>query len=114
MLSVTPTYVVRMEKEQPLTGKLLNRFKEDIDRPLSAILTLNTIAHTVGAVGVGVQAGELFGTTQIDLYIFHVTYESLIAGGMTLAILVLSEIIPPAVNCNSPELELVTTDREIF
>lgn len=94
LLSVTPTFVSRTEKEQPLTGKLLNRFKEDIDRPLSAILTLNTIAHTVGAVGVGVQAGKIFGTTHLDLYLFEITYETLIAGAMTLAILVLSEIIP--------------------
>ena len=94
LLSVTPTFVSRMENEKPLTGKLLNRFKEDIDRPLSAILTLNTIAHTVGAVGVGVQAGKIFGTTPLDLYFFEITYETLIAGAMTLAILILSEIIP--------------------
>lgn len=83
-----------MEKEKPFIGKLLNRFKEDIDRPLSAILTLNTIAHTMGAVGVGVEAGKIFGATYINLYFFEVSYESLIAGLMTLAILVLSEIIP--------------------
>lgn len=94
ILSVTPTFVSRMEKEKPLTGKLLNKFKDDIDRPLSAILTLNTIAHTVGAVGVGVQAGKVFGTHHLDLYFFEMTYESLIAGLMTLAILILSEIIP--------------------
>ncbi len=94
LLSVTPLYVSRMENERPVIGKLLNRFKEDIDRPLSAILTLNTIAHTVGAVGVGVQAGKIFGTHHLDLYFFQITYESLVAGLMTLAILILSEIIP--------------------
>ncbi|MCY1723016.1 CNNM domain-containing protein [Prolixibacteraceae bacterium Z1-6] len=94
ILSVTPSYVSRMQNEKPRMGKRLNTFKEDIDRPLSAVLTLNTIAHTVGAVGVGVQAGVIFGTTKVNLFLFEATYESLIAGLMTLAILILSEIIP--------------------
>jgi len=75
--------------------------KEDIDRPLSALLTLNTVAHTVGALGVGVQAGKLFGTTQIHFLSIHISYESFIAGAMTLAILVLSEIIPKTLGANS-------------
>lgn len=94
LLSVTPSYVSRMENEKPAVGKLLNQFKVDIDRPLAAILTLNTIAHTVGAIGVGIQAGKLFGTNHLDLQLFQITYESLVAGLMTLAILILSEIIP--------------------
>lgn len=97
LLSITPSYVSRMQMEKPRLGKRLSYLKDDIDRPLSAILTLNTIAHTVGAIGVGVQAGKLFGTAKINLYIFEVTYESLIAGLMTLAILILSEIIPKTI-----------------
>jgi len=93
ILSVTPSYVSRMQMEKPRLGKRLSVFKEDIDRPLSAVLTLNTIAHTVGAIGVGVEAGKLFGTTKLNLFFFEATYESLIAGLMTLAILILSEII---------------------
>ena len=100
ILSVTPSYVSRMQKEKPGLGKRLNTFKEDIDRPLSAVLTLNTIAHTVGAIGVGVQAGKLFGTTKINLILFEATYESLIAGLMTMAILILSEIIPKTLGAN--------------
>ena len=94
LLSITPSYVSRMIKEKPVIGKLLNTYKDDIDRPLSAILTLNTIAHTVGAIGVGVEAGKLFGNSVIDFMFFGISYESLIAGLMTLAILILSEIIP--------------------
>ena len=94
LLSTTPSFVSRMLNENPRIGKLLNTYKEDIDRPLSAILTLNTIAHTVGAIGVGVQAEKLFGNSIIDLRFFGISYESLIAGLMTLAILILSEIIP--------------------
>lgn len=97
LLSITPSYVSRMQKEKPAIGKLLAKLKDDIDRPLSAILTMNTVAHTVGAIGVGVEAGKIFGTTKIDLLLFEVTYESLIAGGMTLAILILSEIIPKTI-----------------
>lgn len=100
ILSVTPSYVSRMQTEKPRLGKQLNSFKEDIDRPLSAVLTLNTIAHTVGAIGVGVQAGKLFGTTKVSLFLFDATYESLIAGLMTLAILVLSEIVPKTLGAN--------------
>lgn len=100
LLSVTPSYVSRLLREKPAIGRLLERFKDDIDRPLSAILTLNTIAHTVGAIGVGVQAGKLFGTHQVDLYFTEITYESIIAAAMTLAILILSEIIPKTIGAN--------------
>jgi len=74
ILSVTPSYVSRMQNEKPAIGKLLTRLKEDIDRPLSAILTLNTIAHTVGAIGVGVQAGKIFGTHHLSIGFFQITY----------------------------------------
>lgn len=94
LLSVNPSFVSRMQKDKPRIGQMLEHFKQDIDRPLSAILTLNTIAHTVGAVGVGVQAGKLYGAHFLNLGLFEISYESLIAGLMTLAILVFSEIIP--------------------
>jgi len=84
-------------------GQKLKNFKEDIDRPLSAILTLNTIAHTVGAIGVGAQAGKIFGQNHWDLGLFSLSYESIIAGVMTLAILILSEIIPKTIGANKWE-----------
>jgi len=58
--------------------------KRDIDRPLAAILSLNTIAHTVGAVGVGAQAAKLFGSASVGIA----------SAILTLLILVFSEIIP--------------------
>ncbi len=94
MLSVTPSYIKRQEIEKPATGQLLKSLKKDIDKPLSAILTLNTIAHTVGAIGVGAQAGKIFGTSAIQFIGIELTYEAIIAALMTLAILFLSEIIP--------------------
>ena len=90
LLSITPSYVSVKEQEGHPIAKDLKHFKDDIDRPLSAILTLNTIAHTVGAIGVGAQAGKLFGETKIG----GISLEAVIAVLMTLAILILSEIIP--------------------
>jgi CBS domain containing-hemolysin-like protein len=85
LLSVTPSYVAAFERDQDAAiGERLRRLKEDIDRPLSAILSLNTIAHTVGAAGAGAQAAIVFGEA----------YTGVIAGVLTLLILVLSEIIP--------------------
>ncbi|MDD4755698.1 MAG: CNNM domain-containing protein [Prolixibacteraceae bacterium] len=100
LLSTTPSFISRMEAEKPHIGHILNKMKDDIDRPLSAILTLNTIAHTVGALGVGVQAGELFGQNYFYFIGVQIAYESLIAGIMTLAILILSEIIPKTIGAN--------------
>jgi len=113
LLSITPSYIKRKEKESPNTGKLLADLKKNIDRPLSAILTLNTIAHTVGAIGVGAQAGKLFGEHQIQFLNFDLTYESIIAAVMTLAILFLSEIIPKTLGANNWQTLAPITARSI-
>jgi len=84
LLSVTPSYVAALEREGDPVGERLHALKEDIDRPLSAILSLNTIAHTVGATGAGAQGAVVFGEA----------YAGVIAGVLTLLILVFSEIIP--------------------
>ncbi len=101
LLSVTPAFVERKKVEAPETGKLLEQQKDDIDTPLSAILTLNTIAHTVGAIGVGAQAGVIFGSRYISIFNIEISYESVIATLMTLAILILSEIIPKTLGANN-------------
>ena len=101
LLSITPSFLRRQEKESPELFATLVRFKEDIDRPLSAILTLNTIAHTVGAIGVGAKAGELFGGDNYTIMGFAINMESVIATFMTLAILILSEIIPKTIGANN-------------
>ena len=56
LLSVTNTHIALMEKEHKSAGRLLRRLKDDVNKPLAAILTLNTIAHTIGAAGAGAQA----------------------------------------------------------
>jgi CBS domain containing-hemolysin-like protein len=102
LLSITPSYVEVQNKQGTQTGKLLKSFKDDIDRPLSAILTLNTIAHTVGAIGVGAQAGQMFGDEHIIIFGTEMPFsmEAFVGAAMTLAILILSEIIPKTLGAN--------------
>ncbi|MEM9074068.1 MAG: hemolysin family protein [Myxococcota bacterium] len=92
LLSTTPSFTQMKIQEGGELGKALQAFKENIDRPLAAILTLNTIAHTVGAIGVGAQATQLWGASIIGTVVVPVA--------MTLAILILSEIIPKTIGAN--------------
>jgi len=101
LLSITPSYVQQKVTEGGTLGKRLQKFKDEIDRPLSAILSLNTIAHTVGAIMVGAQAGKIFGENYFKIGPVELSYESIIAGVMTLLILVLSEIIPKTLGANN-------------
>lgn len=84
ILSVSPAYISTLQKERPKSYQLLKSLKDNIDRPLSAILTLNTVAHTIGAAGVGAQVHKLWGNK----------YVAIASAILTLLILVFSEIIP--------------------
>lgn len=84
LLSVRPSYVSALERKQRHGAKTLKKLRDNLDRPLAAILTANTIAHTVGAVGVGAQAAVVFGNE----------YVGMTSAILTLLILILSEIIP--------------------
>lgn len=97
LLSVTPSFINRKLSEGGTIGKELEILKADIDRPLSAILTLNTIAHTAGAIGVGAQANKIFSSEDDFL---GISAESIVAALMTLLILILSEIIPKTLGAN--------------
>lgn len=90
ILSITPSYIATERKRGSKRGSQLERIKADIDRSLAAILSLNTIAHTIGAAGVGAQAGVVFGEA----------YFGVISAVLTLLILVLSEIIPKTLGAN--------------
>ncbi|SDL79825.1 Hemolysin, contains CBS domains [Catalinimonas alkaloidigena] len=90
LLSITPSYILALEEKDPITGGRLRRLKDDVDRPLSAILSLNTIAHTIGAAGVGAQAAVVF--REVSTVAISVV--------LTLLILVLSEIIPKTLGAN--------------
>ncbi|TQV89418.1 CNNM domain-containing protein [Aliikangiella coralliicola] len=84
LLSVTTAHISVLEKDNKKTGTILKSLKSDINKPLAAILTLNTIAHTTGAVGAGAQAAVVFGSA----------YVGVASAFLTLLILIFSEIIP--------------------
>ncbi|MBX2849201.1 MAG: DUF21 domain-containing protein, partial [Acidiferrobacterales bacterium] len=91
LLSITPTYA-RIEQQKGTTlGQTLQNFKENIDQPLAAILTLNTIAHTVGAIGVGEQAATIWSDSN------PLITRLIVPAVMTLAVLILSEIVPKTI-----------------
>ena len=84
LLSVTPSFIEKIQSERPRAGGRIAEVKKYLDESLSSILILNTFAHTMGAAGVGSQALQVFGAK----------WETLIAVLLTLAILYFSEIIP--------------------
>ncbi|MGB1242693.1 MAG: CNNM domain-containing protein [Chitinophagales bacterium] len=97
LLSITPTFLNVAVSEKRSYANTLQQLKEDVDKPLIAILTLNTLAHTVGAMGVGAQAEIVFGEANFALLGLEIPLTSIIAAVMTLLILVLSEIIPKTI-----------------
>jgi len=100
LLSVNPTFLKIKINEGNKYAENLQKMKDNIDEPLIIILTLNTIAHTVGAILVGVQAKELYSSIDNNTYEIFGTLmtEDLIVGIvssiMTVLILLVSEIIP--------------------
>lgn len=94
LLSITPSYARVQIRKGGATGRRLQQFKENIDRPLAAILSLNTAAHTIGAVGVGAQASIIWAES--NPLITSVAMPVV----MTLGILIFSEIIPKTIGAN--------------
>ncbi len=84
LLSVNSAHIAMLIKKGKKSGELLKQWKKDIDKPLVAILTLNTIAHTIGAAGAGAQAAIVFGNVYVGIF----------SAVLTLLILIFSEIIP--------------------
>lgn len=85
LLSMTASYIESQKADHPKRAEMLYRLRqENVDQSLAAILTLNTIAHTVGAVAAGAQAAAIFGSAWVGMF----------SGALTLAILFVSEIIP--------------------
>jgi len=104
LLSITPTFINLKKSEGLEYANQLETFKKDVDKPLIAILTINTIAHTVGAILVGVQAkvayAEMYGTnvkTILGIQITEDVMVGVVSTVMTILILVASEIIPKTI-----------------
>lgn len=91
VLLSTPVSFISMKESQGVKGaSLLMSYKTNVDRPVAAILTLNTVAHTIGAAGVGSESVKVFGEA----------YFGIISAILTLLILVLSEIIPKTIGAS--------------
>lgn len=90
LLSVPISYLKSIVENGNKSAISMIKLKEDIDKPLSAILSLNTVAHTVGAAGVGAQATIVFGDA----------YFGIVSAALTILILVFTEIIPKTLGAN--------------
>ena len=90
LLSMSRSFIGVLKKDRPSSGKLLEKLKENINRPLAAILSLNTIANTVGAAGVGAVTYNMLGSKWV----------AIMSGILTLSILIFSEIIPKTIGAH--------------
>ena len=90
LLSTPMSFISMKETSGNKTATLMKQYKNNVDRPVGAILSLNTIAHTIGSAGVGAESMKLFGEE----------YFGLISAILTLLILVLSEIIPKTIGAS--------------
>ena len=107
LLSINTTFIkIKLKEGKSYANKLLN-LKNSIDEPLIIILTLNTIAHTVGAIMVGVQAKIAYATLNIDnsysllgMSVSEDLLVGIVSTIMTFLVLILSEIIPKTIGAN--------------
>ncbi|WP_025821977.1 CNNM domain-containing protein [Shewanella marina] len=90
LLSVTPSYIASLKQTNPAAAARLTKQKENVESPLVSILTLNTIAHTVGAAVAGAQAAKVFGDEMLGVF----------SAVLTFLILFFSEIIPKTLGAN--------------
>nr|WP_230657680.1 hemolysin family protein [Psychrobacter sp. I-STPA10] len=85
ILSMTPSFIASIQEAEPKKAELLQNVKiNNIDQSIAAILTLNTVAHTIGSLGSGAQATIVFGSTWFGVF----------SAVMTMVILIGTEIIP--------------------
>jgi CBS domain containing-hemolysin-like protein len=106
LYSLPISRIEMMVRERPATATILKQLKENIDQPITAILTLNTIANTMGAAVAGASAAAVFGES--NLIWFSIFF--------TLAILLLSEILPKTIGVefNSPLAPYVARPLQVM
>ncbi len=107
LLSISPSYMQIKLNEGGKVGAILQDFKKNIDRPLAGILTLNTIAHTVGAIGVGQEATKIWAESNPIITGF------VVPALMTAAILIFSEIIPKTIGATNWKILTPFTVRSL-
>ena len=86
-LSITHSYIAVLKSDGESVGEWLEAAQKNVEEPIAAILTLNTIAHTMGATIGGAVAAEVFQSVPIGVF----------SAGLTLAVLVFSEIVPKTI-----------------
>ena len=89
LLSVNVTYISILEEKKPKVGKLLKELKDNIDKSISSILILNTVANTLGATAIGVVAQEVFDDNSNMILFISIL--------LTFLILFVAEIIPKTI-----------------
>jgi putative hemolysin len=106
LLSLSPGELAHIEKRKPNIGKIIRCFKEQIELPVTVILTLNTVAHTVGATIVGAETALIFGEKYIGIS----------SGVFTYLMLQYTEILPKSlgVHFNITILELAARPLRFF
>lgn len=115
LLSITPGQLARLKRERPRVGSVMGRLKDDLERPITAILTLNTTAHTIGATLAGAEFALLFGDKTIGLFsgVFAylmlqyteilpkslgVRFSETVCGGMALPLSALTRVMSPLIH----------------
>ena len=99
LLSLSPAFVAVEAEEKPQAGKLLKNITENADRSLSAILTLNTVSHTLGSAWIAYQVQSEFGEAWVTLFSVFLTF----------MVLIFSEILPKTIGKNNSKALAVFT-----
>ncbi len=87
ILSVKDSFIGQLQNQGSKSGDVLHALRKDIDRPLAAILTLNTVSNTLGAALISATVMRLYGSEMV----------AIISGILTFGILIFSEIIPKTI-----------------
>lgn len=103
LLSLTPSQLARISARRPGVGAVWQRFKENIERPIAAILVLNTAAHTIGASVAGAEFDALFGDEWILVFSLIFTY----------LMLQFTEILPKTLGVKYNEVVVVWITRPL-
>lgn len=89
LLSTNVSYISVLKKNNPKIGTMLQSLKSDIDKSIASILILNTIANTLGATAIGVQAQSVFKGNDSLIMVISII--------LTFLILFVAEIIPKTI-----------------
>ncbi|MHC5010281.1 MAG: CNNM domain-containing protein [Planctomycetota bacterium] len=84
LYAITPAQIEVLRRQGAAQAELLDRLRSNIEEPIAAILTINTIAHTIGASVCGAMVGAQYGSAAVGIF----------AGVFTLLVLALTEIVP--------------------